>query len=182
MSPARRRTHGAKRPPASERSARVERIISGGQTGVDRAALDVALAMGIHCGGWCPKGRRAEDGRVPSRYPLIEMTSPAYAPRTRRNVRESDGTLILFRDEPRGGTLLTARTAARLDKPCLSVDLDAPTALADVRAWLRKNAIRVLNVAGPRESHSPGITLEATRLLHALFSEPVARGTSRGSK
>ena len=155
-----------------ERPPRVEKIISGGQTGVDRAALDVALAMGIQCGGWCPKGRRAEDGRIPSRYPLVEITSPTYAPRTRRNVRESDATLILFRGEPRGGTLLTARTAARLDKPCLSVDLDAPTALADVRVWLRENAISVLNVAGPRESQSPGITLEATRLLHALFAEP----------
>jgi hypothetical protein len=172
MSRERRRAHGAKRLPATELSARVERIISGGQTGVDRAALDVALAMGIHCGGWCPKGRRAEDGRIPSRYPLVEITSPAYAPRTRRNVLESDATLILFRGEPRGGTLLTRRTAARLDKPCLWVDLDAPTALADIRVWLRENAIRVLNVAGPRESQSPGITLQATRLLHALFAEP----------
>jgi hypothetical protein len=128
--------------------------------------------MGIHCGGWCPKGRRAEDGRIPSRYPLVEITSAAYAQRTKRNVGESDATLILFRGEPRGGTLLTRRTAARLDKPCLSVDLDAPTALADVRVWLRENAIRILNVAGPRESQSPGITLQATQVLHALFTEP----------
>lgn len=182
MSRERRRAHAAKRPPASEHSARVEKIISGGQTGVDRAALDVALAMGIHCGGWCPKGRRAEDGRIPSRYPLLEITSSSYAPRTKRNVRESDATLILIRGEPRGGTLLTHRTAAQLDKPCLSVDLDAPTALADIRVWLRANAIRILNVAGPRESQSPGIALEATRLLHALFAEPAVQGRSRGSK
>jgi hypothetical protein len=149
---------------------RVEKIISGGQTGVDRAALDVALAMGIHCGGWCPKGRRAEDGRIPSRYPLVEMTSAAYAARTKRNVREADATLILSRGEPRGGTLLTQRTVARLGKPYLSVDLDSPTALAEIRVWLRENTIRILNVAGPRESQSPGITLQATQLLHELFA------------
>jgi len=154
----------------SDHSPRIEKIISGGQTGVDRAALDVALAMGIDCGGWCPKGRRAEDGAIPSRYPLAETASPAYSQRTKRNVRDSDATLILSRGQPRGGTLLTQRTAVELGKPCLSIDLGAPAALAEIRDWLDRHAVGVLNVAGPRESQSPGITLEATRLLHELFA------------
>jgi Circularly permutated YpsA SLOG family len=154
----------------SDHSPRIEKIISGGQTGVDRAALDVALAMGIDCGGWCPKGRRAEDGAIPSRYPLAETASPTYSQRTKRNVRDSDGTLILSRGQPRGGTLLTQRTALELGKPCLSIDLGAPAALAEIREWLDHNAVGVLNVAGPRESQSHGITLEATRLLHELLA------------
>jgi hypothetical protein len=157
---------------AAHRSAApwVEKIISGGQTGVDRAALDVALAMGIDCGGWCPKGRRAEDGHIPSRYPLSETASAMYSSRTRRNVRDSDATLIVSSGEPRGGTLLTQRTAAGLGKPCLWVDLDAPLPLGEIRGWLAKHAVRILNVAGPRESQSPGITLSATRLLHELLA------------
>jgi Circularly permutated YpsA SLOG family len=149
---------------------RIEKIVSGGQTGVDRAALDVALVMGIECGGWCPKGRRAEDGRIPSRYPLAETESAAYSQRTKRNVRDSDATLILVRGKPRGGTLLTQRAAAELGKPCLAVDLDSPAALADIRIWLRKHAEGILNVAGPRESQSVGITLQATRFLQELLA------------
>src|SRR5438552_18876277 len=87
-------------------------IHSGGQTGVDRAALDVALELGLPCGGWCPKGRRAEDGPIPARYPLIETSSPFYPQRTKRNVLDSDGTLILTFGCPTGGTALTIRTAA----------------------------------------------------------------------
>jgi hypothetical protein len=176
---------GIEQPASRDQPPRVEKIISGGQTGVDRAALDVALAMGIDCGGWCPKGRRAEDGPIPSRYPLAETASPSYSQRTKRNVRDSDATLILSRGQPRGGTLLTKRTAVELGKPCLSIDLGAPEALAEVREWLARHAVRVLNVAGPRESQSPSITLEATRLLHELFA---ARRTlpkttrSRGNK
>jgi hypothetical protein len=154
----------------SDQPPRIEKIISGGQTGVDRAALDVALAMGIDCGGWCPKGRRAEDGRIPSRYPLVETDSTTYSRRTKRNVRESDATLILSRGEPRGGTLLTRRAATELGKPCLAVDVDAPQALAEIRIWLSARPVRVLNAAGPRESQCPGITLAATRLLHELFT------------
>jgi hypothetical protein len=161
---------GIEKPAPSDHSPRIDKIISGGQTGVDRAALDVALAMGIDCGGWCPKGRRAEDGPIASRYPLVETASTAYSQRTKRNVRDSDGTLILTRGQPRGGTLLTQRTAVELGKPCLSIDLSAPAALAEIREWLGRHAVGVLNVAGPRESQSPGITLEATRLLHEVFT------------
>jgi hypothetical protein len=157
------------RSPAAPRHC-VERIVSGGQTGVDRAALDVALAMGIDCGGWCPKNRRAEDGHIPRRYPLVETNSTRYSERTRRNVRDSDATLILFRQQPRGGTLLTERTAAKLGKPWLAIDLDAPPEFAAIRTWLRRYRIKILNVAGPRESQSAGITLAATQFLHELLS------------
>jgi hypothetical protein len=165
----------------SDRPATIEKIISGGQTGVDRAALDVALAMGIDCGGWCPKGRRAEDGHIPSRYPLTETSSATYSQRTKRNVRESDATLILLRGEPRGGTLLTQRTAKDLEKPCLAVNVDSPASVAEIREWLLSHAIRVLNVAGPRESQSPGIAKEAARLLRELFSgdSPPSAATRR---
>jgi predicted Rossmann fold nucleotide-binding protein DprA/Smf involved in DNA uptake len=149
---------------------RVEKIVSGGQTGVDRAALDVALAMGIACGGWCPRNRRAEDGRIPDRYPLSETPSANYSQRTRRNVRDSDGTLILLNGPPRGGSLLTQRTAAARGKPCLLVDVNTTIAAAEIRSWLGEHGVRVLNVAGPRESQSPGIALAATRLLHDVFS------------
>ena len=86
----------------------VEKIVSGGQTGVDRAALDVALELGIPCGGWCPRGRRAEDGALSARYPLMETPSDDYVQRTTWNIRDSDGTLILTRGEPTGGTAQTA--------------------------------------------------------------------------
>jgi predicted Rossmann-fold nucleotide-binding protein len=161
----------------------IGKIVSGGQTGVDRAALDVALALGIECGGWCPQGRRAEDGRIPERYPLTETESAAYSQRTQRNVRESDATLILVCGEPRGGTLLTQRTAGRIGKPCLSVDVNAPVAPQEVREWLSQHAVRILNVAGPRETQSPGIGQLATQLLHELFaSHRPPRQTSRRRK
>src|SRR5437870_10377236 len=100
------------------RQGMLTKIISGGQTGVDRAALDVALELGLPCGGWCPRGRRAEDGPIPERYPLQEMKSPAYPPRTARNVRDSDGTVILTRGQPDRGTALTIELAERYRKPC----------------------------------------------------------------
>ncbi|MFQ5587063.1 MAG: putative molybdenum carrier protein, partial [Thermodesulfobacteriota bacterium] len=97
----------------------IEMIVSGGQTGVDRAALDVALELGIRCGGWCPKGRLAEDGVIDSRYHLDETGSKSYSQRTEWNVRDSDGTLILTVEEPTGGTALTIRAAEELGKPCI---------------------------------------------------------------
>src|SRR5262245_54833883 len=92
------------------------KIISGGQSGVDRAALDVALELGIPCGGWCPKGRRAEDGPLPDRYPLDETQTSFYPERTRRNVRDSDGTLILADGAAKGGTALTIELAEQMQK------------------------------------------------------------------
>lgn len=132
-------------------------IISGGQTGVDRAALDVALELGIACGGWCPKGRRAEDGPIDTRYPLTERPTSAYEDRTERNVLESDGTLVLRGQQSSPGTELTIALAARFGKPCLVVDLTAHPDRAAVRAWADEHGIRVLNVAGPRASQFPGV-------------------------
>ncbi len=99
------------------------KVVSGGQTGVDRAALDAALGLGLPCGGWRPQGRRAEDGRIPDRYPLTETPGKDYPTRTRRNVRDSDFTLVLTVGEPTGGTLLTVQAAKRQGRPCVVVDL-----------------------------------------------------------
>jgi len=148
----------------------VSRLVSGGQTGVDRAALDAALALGISCGGWCPRGRRAEDGPIDACYALQETPSADYAQRTEWNVRDSDGTLVLTRGEPRGGTALTLDFARGLGRPTLVLDLArAPDAEA-IRDWLRRERIRVLNVAGPRESVAPGIHEDALGLLRASLA------------
>ena len=136
--------------------ATVERIVSGGQTGVDRAALDAAIALGVPCGGWCPRGRRAEGGPIPGTYPLRETPTSRYPERTAWNVRDSDGTLVLTRGAPKGGTALTVALARRAGKPVLVADPgeDPP---GEIAAWLARERIRTLNVAGPRESEAPGI-------------------------
>jgi hypothetical protein len=148
---------------------KIERIVSGGQTGVDRAALQVALELGIPCGGWCPRGRRAEDGRIPSRYPLRETPSSAYPQRTEWNVRDSDGTLVLTTGRADRGTALTLTLAARLHKPCLRLDLGSTPAAEALRAWILAHRIQALNVAGPRESRTPGIGKRAAAFLRAAL-------------
>lgn len=145
--------------------------MSGGQTGVDRAALDVAVTLGLPCGGWCPKGRRAEDGTIPSRYPLRETPSEAYAQRTEWNVRDSDGTLVLSRGELGSGTAHTVEIAARLGRPCLIVNLAEPPDVSAVRAWLTRHGITVLNVAGPRENTSPGVYRRAAGFLRGVLGQ-----------
>jgi len=147
-------------------------IVSGGQTGADRAALDWAIAHEIPHGGWCPKGRRAEDGPLDVIYQVTETEGEGYRARTVRNVRDSDATLILNLGELEGGSLETLRIAERRSKPVRVVQLDAlPTdaALAEVRDWLRINAVERLNVAGPRESKRPGVYAAAYALLAELF-------------
>lgn len=141
---------------------------------MDRAALDVALDLGIPCGGWCPRGRRAADGPLDPRYPLRETPSAAYPQRTEWNVRDSDGTLILTWGPPDGGTALTLRLARRLRKPVLCLDLRDHPPAQDVRDWARENEVRVINVAGPRESQRPGIYAPARRLLEEVLSPPPA--------
>jgi hypothetical protein len=148
-------------------------IVSGGQTGVDRAALDVAIAHGVPCGGWCPRGRLAEDRPIPVHYPLRETESPKYAVRTRLNVRDSDGTLVLVFGEPAGGTSLTIEFAAELRRPCLVVDLEDPPEPATVAEWIAAHRMTTLNVAGPRESTSPGVYSAALRFLSEVFSRVV---------
>ena len=155
--------------PAEPEPLRPERIVSGGQTGVDRGALDAALALGIPHGGWCPHGRLAEDGPIPDRYTLVETDSPDYRERTERNVLDSQGTLILYQGPLRGGTKLTAELAKKYRRACLIVDLDEPLPASEVRNWLRATRLGVLNVAGPRESQSPGITALAQQYLVRLF-------------
>lgn len=132
-------------------------IISGGQSGVDRAALDVALALGIPCGGWCPKGRLAEDGPIALRYPLKETPGAEYSERTRRNVQDSDGTLVLTLGAPADGTALTIELAEAAGKPWFVVDFEKGRETGPVVQWIVREEITVLNVAGPRESKSPGI-------------------------
>ena len=147
------------------------KLISGGQTGVDRAALDVALESGLACGGWCPASRLAEDGRIPDLYPLTETPSDVYAQRTRWNVRDSDATLILNIGELTGGTALTAECAGELGRPLLIVDLDRLPPMAEVVEWLRSAQVGTLNVAGPRESSGPGSYGRAVAFLRALVEE-----------
>jgi hypothetical protein len=148
----------------------LSKIVSGGQTGVDRAALDVALELGLSCGGWCPRGRRAEDGPIDARYPLTETPWDGYPQRTRWNVRDSDGTLILTLGEPRGGTALTVEYAQRLDKPYLTLDLTQAPDPAAVRDWALKNKVGILNVAGPRAGEDPGVYEQAVRFLRRVLS------------
>lgn len=152
----------------------IVKIVSGGQTGVDRAGLDAAMALGIPVGGWVPRNRRAEDGRVPDRYPVRETASDAYDVRTRFNVRDSDATLVLTRGRPTGGTALTIAIARSLARPTRVIDLNAPAEVADVedvRAWLAHTRVRILNIAGPRESSHPGIYAEAASVLASLLAD-----------
>lgn len=135
----------------------LNKLVSGGQTGVDRAALDAAIELGIQCGGWCPKGRRAEDGVIPAGYPLQETASKDYRKRTRMNVIDSDATLILSGKGLSGGTALTAGIARKNDKPLLVIDLEHPPPAQEVTRWIEDNRIGTLNVAGPRESECAGI-------------------------
>jgi hypothetical protein len=152
----------------------VERIISGGQTGADRGGLDAAMALGIPHGGSCPKGRRAEDGEIPGRYRLREMASRDYRARTKQNVLDSDGTVIFTPGRPSGGSAFTVSVARESHKPFLHVDLDTlatnPGEVAQrFRAWLAAHEVRVLNVAGARESKAPGIQGMVARFLQAAL-------------
>ena len=150
------------------------KIISGGQTGADRGALDAAIESGVAHGGWCPRGRHAEDGRISDRYELTETDSTEYPVRTEQNVIDSDATLILCRGRPSGGTELTMRLAERHGKPCLVADPDRPAAVAEVRGWLSRQGVEVLNVAGPRESQCPGIADSVKKFVSAVIASSVA--------
>ncbi len=149
------------------------RIVSGGQTGVDRGALDAALAAGAPCGGWCPAGRVAEDGRIPSHYPLRELAGAGYRERTLHNVRDSDATLIICYGEPEGGTRQTLEFCGECRKPALLVDAAATPAAEAARRvadFVRGRAVATLNVAGPRASKQPGAHAYARELLSAAFA------------
>ncbi len=172
--------------------ARTLTIISGGQTGVDRAALDVALKLDIPIDGWCPRGRKTEDGVLPERYLLRETPSSRYPERTEWNVRDSDGTLLLPYGRLLGGTGLTARLAARYGKPTLRIDLADPAdrrnAASKILAWMSAAGITRLNVAGPRASSAPEVYDITQRILlrlikiHAVSGTALAAGSSNGSQ
>lgn len=151
----------------------LDKIISGGQTGADRAALDVAIRHKLPHGGWCPAGRRAEDGPIGAQYALTETPTADYLERNEWNVRDSDGTAILtIGSVVTGGSLATVRFAVELGKPhiCLSSASDQPArALAD---FIERNGIRCLNVAGSRESDVPGTYRWVTQILEdAIFRD-----------
>lgn len=144
------------------------KIISGGQTGADRAALDFAVAAGIEHGGFVPKGRWAEDGPLPDRYNLVETVSEDVNERTERNVRSADLTLILSHGPLTGGSLHTLECARLAGRPCMVVDLggtDIDAAAAMVAAWLAEHRPASLNVAGPRTSDDPQIYGATLQLL-----------------
>jgi len=145
-------------------------IMSGGQTGVDRAALDAAFDLGLPVGGWCPRGRRAEDGPIDRRYPLEETPGSRWSQRTDWNVRDSDATLICVTGAPTGGTALTVRRATARGKPHLVLDLRDPDAVALARSWIDSTRPARLNVAGPRESSTPGIHGLARAILREIFA------------
>ena len=151
---------------------RPAKIISGGQTGVDRAALDVALALGIPHGGFCPLGRRAEDGRIEDVYQLTETESPEYKVRTERNVLSANATLILCRGTPTGGTRFTQRMAVRHRRPLVVIDLSSRPSRLQIVDWLVQHGQGVLNIAGPRQSQSPGIGEEVREFLMMVWESP----------
>lgn len=146
------------------------KIISGGQTGVDRAALDFAIANSIDCGGWCPKGRKAEDGLIPENYPLIETQSDKYPERTEKNIVKSDCTLIIYKEKFDPGTAITLNLCRRNNKPVWVQKLENPFSKYEFRKWLQKNDCKILNFAGPKESFSPGIYKMTLKFINQLPS------------
>lgn len=148
------------------------KIISGGQTGVDRGALDAALETGIDCGGTCPIGRKAEDGIISVIYPMTELTSHVYTDRTRQNVIDSDATLILHFGQLEGGTAFTRQCCVAEDKPYLVIDAaedDQSAAVQCILDFIERHKVRVLNVAGPRASKVPRAHATTKQLLTTIL-------------
>ena len=150
------------------------KIVSGGQTGVDRAALDAAMQAGIECGGWCPEGRRAEDGIIDSRYPLTELAGAGYTERTRQNVMDSDGTLIINFGHLSGGTEQTLIFCIEAHKPYLLIDAEKITPeRTAVKAceFIKCFSINTLNIAGPRSSSTPHAYQYTLQTVTALLNK-----------
>jgi len=154
---------------------KLRKIISGGQTGADQGALSACVQMGFPYGGWIPKGRRTEKGKVPARYRMRQHWSRHYPPRTERNVVDSDCTVIFTYGKPSGGSLLTIDFAKQHHKPCLKVDLDKPedAAVRRVVRWLKRRCPDngVLNVAGSRRSKAPGLHMAVKRVIRDVLSQ-----------
>ena len=153
-----------------ENAAIVERIVSGGQTGVDQGALLAAIDLQIEHGGWCPKGRICEDGQISLRFQLKECHSSKYSIRTEQNVIDSDGTLILYRNRLSAGSALTRRMAIKQRRPLEMVDFSIGYDFAQVRNWLIANEVKSLYIAGPRECSEPGICQQVHGFLHELLA------------
>lgn len=157
------------------------KIISGGQTGVDRAALDVALDLGVSCGGYCPLGRKAEDGIIPERYPLTILPSARYRDRTIKNLLEAEATVIFFIKTMHGGTRLTAQLCRENNKRFISINadgLDGPKAAELVRRFIDTYQPGSINVAGPRKSQWPGGYDYAYRVLRTVLAARMTRDTA----
>ncbi len=158
----------------------IEEMVSGGQTGVDRAALDIAIKLKIAHGGWCSYGRKAEDGIIPAKYNLKEAPMPTpeesldpdaiYKKRTELNARDSDGTLIIVKEDPVGGTLYTIGMAEKHRKPCLIFYLSDNYKLDDIAIWIIDNNIRKLNIAGPRASETSDIYHSAYNVIEQILN------------
>ncbi len=161
-------------PPLKGKRWLPSKIVSGGQTGADRAGLDAAQELGFECGGYVPKGRLAEDGRVPERFPVVECDSEDYPVRTELNVAESDATLILHYGTLKGGSLLTRGLCRKRGKPELSLDLERlaeEEALLLAESFLKDHRPLVLNVAGPRESSCLGTHARSLAFLRRLLGD-----------
>lgn len=153
----------------------LKKIVSGGQTGVDRGALDAAIECGFPCGGWCPEGRLAEDGAIPTVYPLHELENAGYRQRTIRNVVDSDATLIIYWSDLSGGTEQTLLHCIKRHKPYKLIDasvFDSASAAEVVVQFLENQSgnVQILNVAGPRESSSPEASVYAKKLINSLIA------------
>ena len=142
---------------------------------MDRAALDVALELHIECGGFCPKGRKSEDGIIPEKYPLTETATEEYSERTELNVKEADATLVLTDKHADKGTLLTVELCRLHNKLLLQADVSRTVYDKQIVEWMSKNKIEVLNIAGSRESSSPGIYGKAYQLLRKVMIEILER-------
>jgi hypothetical protein len=150
----------------------LKKIISGGQTGADQAALDVAIKLGIPHGGWIPRGRKTETGILDDKYKLKEMETFDYNKRTEQNVIDSDGTLIISHGRLTGGSDYTQEMTILHHRPWLHIDLNKSSAFQaaeKIKSWLAENEIEVLNVAGPRASKDPAIYQATVDIIETVL-------------
>jgi hypothetical protein len=164
------------------------KVVSGGQTGVDRGALDAALELNIQCGGWCPQGRLAEDGPIPEQYPMQELEGGDYRDRTRKNVVDSDGTAIIYFGEIEGGTESTLDDCVQLAKPYQLIDgagVQPGQAAKLIAEFVREKGVQTLNVAGPRASKvekGHKYAFDTVRMLVDMLARKVSSGKRSDSK
>jgi len=155
------------------------KIVSGGQTGADRAALDAAMEAGIPAGGWCPQGRVAEDGVIPMHYELKELPGAGYRQRSLQNVLDSDATAIICAGNPTGGTLLTLKCCKNEKKPYILIDTktrDISAASDELLKFIRKEGVVVLNVAGTRASNDKIVYHYVRRVIQGVLEQQLKNG------